>query len=56
MRKFEVLIEDSVRYVIEDENDELTEADALRIAEECFSERTPTAHIEKLEPSSFDSV
>ena len=56
MRKFKVLIEDSVCYVVEDENDELTEADALRIAEEWFIEREPTIYVEELEPSSFDSV
>ena len=56
MRKFKVLIEDSARYVVEDENDELTEADALRIAEERFIEREPTIYIEELEPSSFGSV
>ena len=32
MRKFKVLIEDSACYVVEDEDNELTEADALRIA------------------------
>ena len=56
MRKFKVLIEDSACYVVEDENDELTEADALRIAEEWFIEREPTIYIEELEPSSFGAV
>ena len=56
MRKFEVLIEDSVRYVVEDENDELTEADALRIVEEWYIKRTPTIYIEELESSSFGAV
>ena len=56
MRKFKVLIEDSACYVVEDEDNELTEADALRIAEEWFIEREPTIYVEELEPSSFDSV
>ena len=56
MRKFKVLIEDSARYVVEDENDELTEADVLRIAEGWFIERAPTNYIEELEPSSFGAV
>lgn len=56
MRKFKVLIEDSACYVVEDENDKLTEADALRIAEEWFVEKEPTIYVEELEPSSFGSV
>ena len=56
MRKFKVLIEDSARYVVEDENDELTEADVLRITEGWFVEREPTIYIEELEPSSFGAV
>ena len=38
------------------EDNELTEADALRIAEEWFIEREPTIYVEELEPSSFGSV
>lgn len=56
MRKFKVLIEDSTRYVIEDEYDELTEDDVRQIAEEWFIEREPTVYIEELEPSSFGAV
>ena len=56
MRKFKVLIEDSARSVVEDENNELTEADALRIAEEWFVEKEPTVYVEELEPSSFGAV
>ena len=56
MRKFKVLIEDSACYVVEDENDELTEDDVRRIAEEWFIEREPIVHIEELEPSSFEAV
>ena len=56
MRKFKVLIEASACYVVEDENNELTEADALCIAEEWFVEKEPTIYVEELEPSSFGSV
>ena len=56
MREFKVLVEDSACYVVEDENDELTEADARRIAEEWFIEREPTVYIEEFEPSSFGAV
>ena len=56
MRKFKVLIEDSACQTVEDENDELTEADALRIAEEWFIEREPIVHIEELDLSSFEVV
>ena len=56
MRKFKVLIEDYAHYVVEDENDELTEADVLRIAEGWFIEREPTIYVEELKPSSFGSV
>ena len=43
MKKFKVLIEDSACYVVEDEDNTMTEADAIRIAEEWFAERKPTA-------------
>lgn len=56
MRKFKVFIEVSACYVVEDENDELTEADALRIAKEEFMKRTPAIYIEEPEPSSFGAV
>lgn len=54
MRKFKVLIEDSACYVVEDSDNTMTEADAIRIAEEWFAERKPTVYAEELELSSFD--
>ena len=54
MRKFKVLIEDSACYVVEDSDNTMTEADAIRIAEEWFAERKPTVYVEELESSSFD--
>lgn len=56
MKKFKVLIEDSACYVVEDDDNTMTEADAIRIAEEWFAERKPTVYVEELEPSSFDAV
>lgn len=54
MKKFKVLIEDSACYVVEDDDNTMTEEDAIRIAEEWFAERKPTVYVEELEPSSFD--
>ena len=56
MKKFKVLIEDSACYVVEDDDNTMTESDALRIAEEWFIEREPTVYVEELEPSSFDAI
>lgn len=56
MKIFKVNISDSATYFIKSEDGELTEEDAIRIAEEWFIEREPTIYCEELEASSFPAV
>ena len=56
MKIFKVEISDSATYFVKSEDGELTEEDAIRIAEEWFIEREPTIYCEELEASSFPAV
>lgn len=56
MKIFKVNISDSTTYFIKSEDGELTEEDAIRLAEEWFIERAPTIYCEELEASSFPAV
>lgn len=53
---FKVEISDKTTYFIKSEDGELTEEDAIRIAEEWFTEREPEIYCEELEASSFPAV
>lgn len=53
---FKVEIKDSTTYFIKSEDGELTEEDAIRIAEEWFVERKPDIYCEELEASSLPAV
>lgn len=56
MKIFKVNISDSTTYFIKSEDGELTEEDAIRLAEEWFIERAPIIYCEELEASSFPAV
>lgn len=53
---FKVEISDKTTYFIKDEEGELTEEDAIRIAEDWFTERKPEIYCEELEASSISAV
>lgn len=53
---FKVEISDKTTYFIKDEDGELTEEDAIRIAEDWFCERKPEIYCEELEASSIPAV
>lgn len=53
---FKVEISDKTTYFIKDEEGELTEEDAIRIAEDWFTERKPEIYCEELEASSIPAV